>query len=185
MLVAAAGGVIAVSGTYLGVLSSNRQAKRDRAERRRLELQQSIRDFLTEAQKVEPWAEHRARTGNTAPRADTNRLWLAQKYLEITGDAALGTTSLAFAKCLTDLVWGSKGEDLGLGAPPGAAGGHHSDDARTQADDEPRGSTPIGTVPVDVWQVMDASRTPFLEAAKNALVKLHGDSPHRWRFHVR
>lgn len=169
VLAVVAGGVIAVSGQYVAVLNSSRQAKRDRAERRRLELQQSIRDFLTEAQNVEPWAEHRARTGNTAPGADTNKLWPAQKYLEITGDAALGTASLAFAKCLTDLVWGSQGEDL-VGAPP--ADGHHSDDARTQADDELRGSTPIGTVPVDVWQVMTASRTPFLEAAKNALAKL-------------
>jgi hypothetical protein len=172
-----AGGFIAVSGQYVAVLSSSRQAKRDRAERRRLELQQSIRDFLTEAQNVEPWAEHRARTGNTAPGADTNKLWLAQKYLEISGDAALGTTSLAFAKCLTDLVWGSEGEDLVLGTP--SAGGHHSDDAQTQADDELRGSTPIGTAPVDVWQVMTASRTPFLEAAKNALAKLARDRPHR------
>lgn len=185
VLAVVAGGVIAVSGQYVAVLNSNRQAKRDRAERRRLELQQSIRDFLTEAQNVEPWAEHSARTGKTPPGADTNKLWLAQKYLEITGDAALGTTSLAFARCLTDLVWGSEGKNLVLGAPPRALGGHHSDDARTQADDRLRGSTPTETVPVDVWQVMNASRTPFLNAAKNALPKLPGDSPRRWFRHVR
>ena len=112
-----------MSGQYLGVLNANRQAKRDRAERRRLELQQSIRDFLTEAQNVEPWAEHRARTGNTAPRADTNKLWLAQKYLEITGGAALGTTSLAFAECLTGLVWGSEGRIWRSAHRPGTRAG--------------------------------------------------------------